>query len=150
MAKPPILVAATLGDAARLELDTAIVIWRETLTKLEAAQEAEREARAAITDKYFKGCEEGSNTVALMSGARLVAEVRINRTVVPEQYQLCRSYALQSQNNDLTALLDSTFKQKPDLIIKSWKELGGNARKTLADIVTEKEGTPGLKYTEGS
>lgn len=146
MAKSPKFVAAAMGTAAELELVAAVKIWQDAQHKLSIAVEAERAARAAIVEKYFPKFEEGTHTGSLREH-NLKCEMKVNRTVVQEQYAAAHQFALDhpGQGEALAGLLSRAFRAKQELNTKDWKGMTPAERMILADIVVEKPGTPSLK-----
>lgn len=145
MAKAPVFVAASLGVAKELELTTAIELWREAAEKATLAVEAERAARQLLVDRYFPNLGEGTHTAALRDH-NLKYTNTINRSVVQEQFNAARAYAVEHKAEALLGLLDRAFRAKQEVVVSEWKALTAEQRKVLADIVTEKPGSPQLKY----
>jgi hypothetical protein len=145
--KLPVFVESALGVASQLELKTQVKIWKEAEEKLAAAKATELELRTALVEKWFPNFVEGTNTGQLRED-NLKCVMPMNRNVDQDQYSEAWAWATKEETAPrlrLRALLELVFKQKVDLSVGAWKELSNDDRKKLADIVTEKPGTPSLK-----
>lgn len=147
--KPLTFVAASFGPAAELELLSALKIWTDAQTTLALAIDAERAARTAIVEKYFTDKSEGTHTGSLRE-SHLKCTFPISRSVDQEQFAAADAFANNADAPEalrerLRRLLSTAFRAKQEVSVKEWKALSDDDRKFLADIVTEKPGTPQLK-----
>src|SRR5262245_13469885 len=126
MAKPPIFVEANLLPAEQLELQVAVANWKDAQQKVSEAVAAEMELRLMIVNRWFKDCEEGTNTGSLKE-ANLKCGIRINRSVSQDQFKEAWEWATkqwesphtQVRANSLRELLETTFKPKYELSISA-------------------------------
>ena len=81
--------------------------------------------------------EEGSQTIKLENGMRVVTEGRLTRSIDAK--------ALADDWNDLPALIQGTFHWKPDLKITCFKSLEDDHKALIAKYVTTKPAKAGVK-----
>lgn len=147
MARTPLVfVAASLGTAAELELSTAVTIWKDAQEASAKAIDAERTLRASLIEKYFPGIGEGTHTGSMREN-NLKCQMQYTRTVVQEQYAAARAWAEANpeKGKALIELMDLVFRCKMEVNVAEWKDLTDMQRRLLADMVTEKAGSPSLK-----
>ena len=145
--KAPVFTESQLGVASQLELQTQVREWKEAEQRLAKAKADEMELRLAIVNKWFPKFAEGTNTATLRE-ENLKCGMPMNRTVDQDQYFEAWGWATLEDTPPrlrLRDLLNRTFKLKAELIVGTWKDLTDAERSKLADLVTEKPGTPSLK-----
>lgn len=145
--KPPVFKETELGVASQLELQTQVKEWKASEERLAKAKADEMELRTALVTKWFPNFDEGTNT-GLLREDNLKCGMPMNRTVNQEQYQSAWDWATKEDTPPrmrLRTLLELVFRPKVELSVGTWKDLNDDERKKLADIVTEKPGTPTLK-----
>jgi len=81
--------------------------------------------------------EEGSQTIKLENGMRVVTEGRMTRSIDAK--------VLQDDWNDLPAIIQGTFHWKPDLKITCFKSLEDDHKALIAKYVTTKPAKAGVK-----
>lgn len=81
--------------------------------------------------------EEGSQTIKLENGMRVVTEGRMTRSIDAK--------VLQDDWNDLPAIIQGTFHWKPDLKITCFKSLEDDHKALIAKYVTTKPAKSGVK-----
>ena len=81
--------------------------------------------------------EEGSQTIKLENGMRVVTEGRMTRSIDAK--------VLQDDWNDLPAIIQGTFHWKPDLKITCFKSLEDDHKALVAKYVTTKPAKAGVK-----
>ena len=81
--------------------------------------------------------EEGSQTIKLENGMRVVTEGRLTRSIDAK--------VLQDEWNDLPAIIQGTFHWKPDLKITCFKSLEDDHKALIAKYVTTKPAKAGVK-----
>lgn len=81
--------------------------------------------------------EEGSQTIKLENGMRVVTEGRLTRSIDAK--------ALADDWNDLPAIIQGTFHWKPDLKITCFKSLEDDHKALIAKYVTTKPAKAGVK-----
>lgn len=148
--KPPVFEESKLGVASQLELSAEIAVWREAKTALANATAKEMETRLTIVNKWFPNFVEGTNTGKLRA-AELKCGMGLNRNVSQDKYKEAWAWATLEDTPPrlkLRELLLKVFKPTYDISIGAWKALDDKERLKLADIVTEKPGTPSLAYKE--
>lgn len=145
MAKKPVLSAKTLSDADRMDLYAKLEAWHKLVADLAFLVSKEMEMRKAIAERYFKDCEEGTNTMILDYGKVLKADIKINRSVDEAQLEALKTDAHNTGKTSLLMQIDALFAYKPNLRVGEWKELDNKDRKKFAAVVTEKPGAPSLK-----
>lgn len=150
MAKAPVFVQSALLPAQQLDLVARVEVWQESAKRLAEAVEEERENRKYVIEHWFPEFEEGTHTGALSNGYNLKCDMRINRTVDQDSYQRALDYSKTNWSGAprLRTLLERVFRVKMELNLGEWRELDESERRTLADIVIEKPGMPGLRYEE--
>jgi hypothetical protein len=145
--KLPVFKEVDLGVASQLELQTAVRAWKEANDKLATAKADEMDARLAIVNKWFPNFVEGTNTGQLRE-ENIKCTMPMNRTVNQDLYAEAWEWATKEETVPrirLRELLKMVFKPVYELRIGVWKDLSDAERKKLADIVTEKPGTPAIK-----
>lgn len=139
MAKKPIL------KNSDNELPELTVQWDKAVSKLEAAKKAELELRNKIVEKAFAGAPEGTNSVELLNGTILKADIKINRTVVVAQLEAATAYAIEKGDQHLRDLLSAVIRYKPDVVVGAFKAASAEDKKRLGDIIQERLGTAQLE-----
>ena len=81
--------------------------------------------------------EEGSQTIKLENGMRVVTEGRLTRSIDAK--------ALADDWNDLPAIIQGSFHWKPDLKITCFKSLEDDHKALIAKYVTTKPAKSGVK-----
>ena len=81
--------------------------------------------------------EEGSQTIKLENGMRVVTEGRLTRSIDAK--------ALADDWNDLPAIIQGSFHWKPDLKITCFKSLEDDHKALIAKYVTTKPAKAGVK-----
>ena len=81
--------------------------------------------------------EEGSQTIKLENGMRVVTEGRLTRSIDAK--------ALADDWNDLPAIIQGSFHWKPDLKITCFKSLDDDHKALIAKYVTTKPAKAGVK-----
>ena len=81
--------------------------------------------------------EEGSQTIKLENGMRVVTEGRLTRSIDAK--------ALADDWNDLPAIIQGSFHWKPDLKITCFKSLDDDHKSLIAKYVTTKPAKAGVK-----
>lgn len=105
-----------------------------------AEENAARTKRVEIEEELLAilPCrEEGSQTIKLENGMRVVTEGRMTRSIDAK--------ALQDDWNDLPAIIQGTFHWKPDLKITCFKSLEDDHKALIAKYVTTKPAKSGVK-----
>lgn len=105
-----------------------------------AEENAARAKRVEIEEELLAilPCrEEGSQTIKLENGMRVVTEGRMTRSIDAK--------ALQDDWNDLPAIIQGTFHWKPDLKITCFKSLEDDHKALIAKYVTTKPAKSGVK-----
>lgn len=156
MVNAPVFVQSAMMPATQLELTARIALWQESVKRLSAAVEEERVNRAYLIEHWFPNFEEGTHTGALSDGYNLKCTMPVNRTVDQERYRKAFDYAYGHSDNEQTRRriiiarerLDTIFRLKAELNVSAWKNADSDLRLKFADFVTEKPGTPALKYVE--
>jgi len=143
MAKKPALSAQSLDETRRNELYKLLGDWHTAQAKSAAWRAKELELRGKIAE-FFAGATEGTNSMTLDYGKVLKLNVKVNRSIVPEQLEALKNLAIAGKNDNILKLLDTVVKYKPDLVTGEWKKLGKDDIALLADVVTERPGTPEL------
>lgn len=115
--------------------------WWAASQALDALKVRELALRNELFKRQFPNPVEGSaeNKVPLGEGWILQADHKINRNVDEAVVS-----ALMKGDNT-RALAEKVFRYKPELVLKEYRALDDEARKMIADAVTEKPGTPALK-----
>ena len=143
MAKKPVLSAQALDETRRKELYDLIGSWHTAKVKSSSWRAKELELRNKIAE-FFTGATEGTNNMTLDYGKILKLNVKVNRSIVPEQLEALKNLSVAGKNDNVLKLLDAVIKYKPELVTGEWKKLGKDDIALLADVVTEKPGTPEL------
>ena len=105
-----------------------------------AEENAARAKRIEIEEELLSilPCrEEGSQTIKLENGMRVVTEGRMTRSIDAK--------VLQDDWNDLPAIIQGTFHWKPDLKITCFKSLEDDHKALIAKYVTTKPAKAGVK-----
>lgn len=105
-----------------------------------AEENAARTKRVEIEEELLAilPCrEEGSQTIKLENGMRVVTEGRMTRSIDAK--------ALQDDWNDLPAIIQGTFHWKPDLKITCFKSMDDDQKSLIAKYVTTKPAKAGVK-----
>ena len=105
-----------------------------------AEENAARAKRVEIEEELLAilPCrEEGSQTIKLENGMRVVTEGRMTRSIDAK--------ALQDDWNDLPAIIQGTFHWKPDLKITCFKSMDDDQKSLIAKYVTTKPAKAGVK-----
>ena len=154
MAKKPILVVAKLPETEQAIFYSALDVWYKAEEARALAAAAEKKAREALAEAYFKNATEGTNTIELGFGKQLKVECRINRTIDKPQLDAMQAFcadeadqspeavALRAQTK---ALLEALIRFKPDLSVSAFKALDADQKKIVGDLVTEKLGSYGVE-----
>jgi len=133
--------AATQRAPEELTTEQLTTEWWAASQSLEAIKTRELALRNELFKRQFPNPVEGSaeNKVPLGGGYILQADHKINRNVDEAVVS-----ALMKGDNT-RALAEKVFRYKPELVLKEYRALDDEARKVIADAVTEKPGTPALK-----
>lgn len=156
MAKQPIRKVASLTEQEQADFYTVLTVWHEQATIAAAAAAREQEIRIALVAKFFAGATEGTVTMEIGHGKQLKADIRINRSIDATQYDGLKSFVdgFIDDGSDpnkarrvrhLQGLIDNVVSLKPQVVIGAYKELDPSDKLLLADVITEKVGTPSLK-----
>lgn len=153
MARKPKFTASALPAEQRSLLVQALAAWQKTAEEAAALSLKETELRLNIVNTFFGGAGEGTNTLVLEDGKELKADIKFNRKVETTQLDGLRAWLAANANNPqhsnraavLQGILDACVEYKPSVIVGNYKELDDDAKKLIADVITEKPGTPGLK-----
>lgn len=118
--------------------------WWELTQRLEADKLRETELRKELFGAAFPHPSEGSakNKFALADGYILQGDYKINRTL--DQAVI----STLSKGDNTRPLVESVIKYNPALVLPKWKALSAEDRILLADMVTEKPGTPALSIVK--
>lgn len=118
--------------------------WWEITQRLEVDKLRETELRKDLFGMAFPDPTEGSvkNKVNLSDGYILQGDYKINRTL--DQAVI----STLSKGDNTRPLVDTVIKYNPALILPAWKKLSDVDRALLADMVTEKPGTPALSIVK--
>lgn len=109
--------------------------------QVKALAETEKSLRAELVALAFpNGIAEGVNTCLFADKSALVVTGKINRTVDPAKATSTRE-ALEA----VGVSFDSLFDWKPSLKVGEFKVTSLPVKALLADMVTEKEGTPSVE-----
>lgn len=109
--------------------------------QIKALAETEKSLRAELVALAFpNGIAEGVNTCLFADKSALVVTGKINRTVDPAKATSTRE-ALEA----VGVSFDSLFDWKPSLKVGEFKVTSLPVKALLADMVTEKEGTPSVE-----
>lgn len=113
----------------------------EQLTKL---KKEELSLRRELFAAAFSDPKEGSkeNKLPLADGFILQGDYKINRTVDPAVVSTL------AKMPNVAPLVERLINYKPTLILSEWRKLSDEDRILVADMVTEKPGTPALKVVE--
>ena len=139
MAKKPIL------KNSDNELPELASKWDKAVSKLDAAKREELELRNKIVEKAFAGAPEGANSVELLNGTIIKADIKINRTVVVAQLEAATAYAIEKNDSHLRDLLSAVIRYKPDVVVGAFKAASAEDKKRLGDIIQERLGTAQLE-----
>ena len=122
-----------------LNLDAMITEWYELAEKLNPLIQRERELRTAIFKQAFPEPNRGTNKVRISHGMALVGDYRLNYTVDRP--------LLQEKLNDpaIAPIIHEIINFSPLVREGAFYKLSDEDRSLVADMITEKPGTPGLE-----
>lgn len=155
MAKKPTLHVSALPAETKLAFFPLLEQWFKQATIAAAAVALENELRLQVVALAFPGATEGTTTMELGHGKQLKLDTRINRSVDRTQYEGLKSFidSFVDDGSDpektakvrrLQGIIDSCVSLKPEVVVSGYKELSDDDKLLVADVFTEKPGTPGL------
>lgn len=146
--KKPVLSVTSMQEADQLKVLEELKTWLADRKELADVVERELASRQKIAQRFIQ-FGEGSHRMSLFKGANLDCDNKVNRSVVTEQWEAARAYAIDKGDTELAGILDKAIVVKPQVAVGEFKNLSDAERKRIADVVTEKPGAPQLKYVEG-
>lgn len=141
--KKPIAIANQMPVGNRDALYDLVSQWHEASIKEAQAKEKVESLRLKIVDQYFLDCPEGTNTLDLGFGKKLVCDIKINRTVNEDEL-----HAAATANPKIALLAANVICYKPNLSIGGWKALSPEERSLFGEIIVEKPGKAALKLAD--
>lgn len=145
MAKKPVLSAKALSEEEQAAFYATLSEWKKAKDKAAEYAAKELELRNALVAKYFPNGTEGTNTMTLDYGKALKADIKVNRSVDRAQLNaLLEIERPKGEESNILPLLDEVISYDPKVSVSAWKELAPEDKLLLADIITEKPGTPSL------
>jgi hypothetical protein len=150
MARKPVQSVTTLSAEAKQALYDKISEWHKAKAKAAEWTAKEMELRKELVATYFKDGTEGTNNFNLEWGKQLKADIKVNRTVVKDQLNailvLERQRLAEDPNykSNIMPIIDTIVEYEPKLVVGEYKKLDAEQQKQVADLVTVKEGAPGL------
>lgn len=146
----------THPEADKLWLYAQIGELKAISDRMAIDNERQKEIRLAIHKKFFADAPEGTTTMPLEWGKALKINVPISRTVSDAQLEAVKKATLETiaKGEDVDAVvnakvlltvIDTIFRYKPEVSAGKWKDLDKETRLKLADVVTEKQGTPSIE-----
>jgi hypothetical protein len=108
--------------------------------------------RLKIADTYFKGAEEGTNTIILDYGKELKLDVRITRKLDKPEMEAAHAASVNAAAAggpvpDGVIPLEAwegLINYDPKVSVSTWKALPKETKLYFGNIITEEPGTPGL------
>lgn len=118
--------------------------WWVITQRVEADKVRELELRKQLFGAAFPDPTEGSkhNRMNLSDGYILQGDYKINRTLDAAVVSTLM------KGDNTRPVVENVIDYKPSLLLPKWKALGTEDRALLADMVTEKPGTPTLKIVK--
>lgn len=121
------------------DLNKLLMDWDKAKQLLEQIKERENLLRKEIFALAFPTPKEGSNTLDIGNGYKLVGEYKINRTLDIAAFDQARESMV-----DLGIDPRELVKFTPELIIGPYKKLNPDQMKLVDFCITSKPGLPGL------
>lgn len=152
MAKKPILNATRLPDDEKAALYQTLTEWHELTTRIAADAAKEKAMRLKIADTYFKGAEEGTNTILLDFGKELKLDVRISRKLDKAEMEAAHAASVNAAalGTEVPAGVipldawEGLINYDPKVSVSTWKAMDKDTKLLFGNIITEEPGTPGL------
>ncbi|QPI18472.1 hypothetical protein [Providencia phage PSTCR7] len=116
--------------------------WYRLADQLRSIKETEMALRTALSRYFFPNPKVGMNKHELPDGAILAMEHKLSYKVLPELMESVRKQCAEMQIN-----IDDYIKSKPELKIKEYKTLTGEAKEVFGQLVEIKPASPTLKIT---
>lgn len=118
--------------------------WFDLTQQLETIKARELQLRNELFAESFADPVEGAahNKRELGDGWILQGDYKINRTIDQAVVSTL------AKGDNTAPLIDKLIRYKPELVLKEWKALSDEDKVLVADMVTEKPGTPGLKIVK--
>jgi len=135
MARKPKAAAA----APLLDLDEMITEWFNLSEQVSKLIVHERELRTEIFKRAFPNPERGTNKIRISHGMALVGDYRLNYTV--DRPLLEEKLA----DAKIAPIVHEIINFQPNVREGAFYKLSDEDRNLVADMITEKPGTPGLE-----
>ena len=118
--------------------------WYEITQRMAADKLREIELRKQLFGAAFPDPTEGSkdNKFSLADGWVLQGDYKINRTIDAAVVSTLM------KGDNTRPIVENVVEYKPSLVLAKWKGLDTEDRALLADMVTEKPGSPTLKIVK--
>lgn len=123
------------------EIQGLVSVWHRAKEASDLAQLAEREARKKLIEVAFPSLAEGAgNKYNIGFGKTLQVTGVITRKLDMAALDLLRS-----ENKVQPDIIDSIVRNKPELVVATWKALPVSIRESMASAVEEKWGSHQVK-----
>lgn len=143
MAKKPVSSVKSFDETRKAELYAKLGEWHKAAAKQAEWRAKELELRDELA-AFFDNPTEGTNTLELDYGKVLKLNAKVNRSVDKAQLEAYKALATAAHDTEALKLLDSVIAYDPKVMVGDWKKLEPADRLKLADVITEKPGTPEL------
>lgn len=150
MATKPAKSVTTMPEADKKALYDKITEWNAAKAKAAEWTEKEMRLRKEIVAEYFADGTEGTNNFNLEWGKQLKADIKVSRSLVKAELEAVLLRERQKLNEDpnyksnIMPLLDVIVEYEPKLVVGEYKKLDKDGMLLIADLVTVKDGAPGL------
>ena len=140
--------------APPVDKDQLIIEWRKAQAALNAAKEAEAALRASVVSTFFPTeaaatDAEGTRNVELGNGWKLKAVFKINRTLNNKDDATDKALAkIEKLGAEGKLWADLMVTWKPELSKRDYDRAPDKYKKILAEVLTEKPGTPSVELVE--
>jgi hypothetical protein len=123
------------------EVHDLLAIWHSAKEQADLASLAEKEARKKLIEAAFPTLVEGAGNKYNVGFGKTLQVTG----VITRKLDMAALDAIRAEGKVAPDVIDSIVRQKPELVVATWKALPVSIRETMADAVEEKWGSHQVK-----